>query len=136
MDQKALDALKKGKTEEQSKVIDYFCKDAGCFSKNISDDEYTQMVRTKMNSLNLRGRALAKIGLDESQVNEITPAQFQGFYFKNAFAKQKANGTWVSSAYLVTWVFFSDAQIYLYILNGYTVYWRSNQFFNIAKLML
>ena len=28
-----------GKTEEKKKVIEYFCKQEGCLSKNMTDDE-------------------------------------------------------------------------------------------------
>jgi hypothetical protein len=34
----------RGKSTEQVKVIEYFCKQEGCLSKNMSDDEYSQMV--------------------------------------------------------------------------------------------
>ena len=60
-----LNQYKAGKTAEQQRVIDYFCKEEGCMSKNMSDDEYSQMVIKKRDSLNLRAKALSKIGLDE-----------------------------------------------------------------------
>ena len=109
-----LNQYKAGKTAEQQRVIDYFCKEEGCMSKNMSDDEYSQMVIKKRDSLNLRAKALNKIGLDEDEVNEIPPALFEGYVFKNAFAKKRANGNWVSSAYQVAWLFFSSTQIYVY----------------------
>ena len=37
----------RGKSEEQKKVIEYFCKQEGCLSKNMSDDEYMQLVFRK-----------------------------------------------------------------------------------------
>lgn len=103
-----------GKTEEQRKVIEYFCKQEGCLSKNMTDDEYLQLVLRKRDSMNFRARALSKIGLDEDEVNEIPPAMFEGFVFKNAYAKKRANGRWVSSAYQVSWVFFSSTQVYIH----------------------
>ncbi len=104
----------KGKSPEQVKVIEYFCKQEGCLSKNMTDDEYFQMVIRKRDSLNLRQKALNKIGLDEDEVSEIPPAVFEGFVFKNAFAKKRANGNWISSSYQVAWLFFSSTQIYIY----------------------
>ena len=80
----------------------------------MSDDEYSAMVIKKRDSLNLRQKALNKIGLDEDEVSEIPPAVFEGYVFKNAFAKKRANGNWVSSAYQVAWLFFSSTQIYIY----------------------
>lgn len=103
-----------GKTEEQKKVIEYFCKQEGCLFKNMTDDEYMQLVFRKRDSMNFRAKALSKIGLDEEEVSEIPPAMFQGFVYKNAYAKKRANGQWVSSAYQVAWVFFSSTQVYIY----------------------
>lgn len=110
---KAVRELCKGKTPEQVKAIEYFCKE-GCMTKTISDDEYLNLVRAKRDAMNFRQKALDKIGLDEDEVNEIPPVMFEGFYYKNAYAKQNASGAWVSSAYQVSWVFFSSTQIYLY----------------------
>ena len=104
----------RGKSPDQVKVIEYFCKQEGCLSKNMSDDEYSAMVVRKRDSLNLRQKALNKIGLDEEEVSEIPPAVFEGYVFKNAFAKKRANGNWVSSSYQVAWLFFSATQIYIY----------------------
>ncbi|WP_455543706.1 hypothetical protein [Intestinibacter sp.] len=110
---KAVREICKGKDSEQVKVIEYFCKE-GCMTKTITDEEYLQMLRAKRDSLNLRQKALNKIGLDEDEVNEIAPAVFEGFVYKNNFAKKRANGDWVSSAYQVAWLFFSSTQIYIY----------------------
>lgn len=103
-----------GKNEEQIKVIKYFLKQEGCFSKNITDDEYLAMVRQKRDSLNLKEKALNKIGLDEDELREIPPIMFEGFTFNKAWSKRRANGTWVSSAYQVTWLFFSATEVYIY----------------------
>lgn len=72
------------------------------------------MIKAKKDSLNYRQKALNKIGLDEDQVNEIMPTMFEGFVFKNAYAKRRATGSWVSSSYQVSCVFFSSTQIFLY----------------------
>ena len=109
-----IEAACRGKTEEQQKVIKYFVAQEGCMSKNISDDEYIQMVQRKRDSQNFRAKAMSKIGLDESEVNEIPPAMFEGFVYKNAYAKKRANGSWVSSSYQVAWLFFSSTQVYIY----------------------
>jgi hypothetical protein len=106
--------LSNGKTPEQAAVIKYFVQQEGCLKKNMPDDEYRSMVNARKNSLNLKKKALDKIGLDEDQVNEISPAMFEGYVFKNAYAKQLANGHWVSSAYQVTWIFFGSDQVYFY----------------------
>ena len=110
---KAVRALCNGKTPEQAKTIEYFVKE-GCMTKTISDDEYMSMVRAKRDSMNFKAKALSKIGLDEDEVKEIAPAMFEGFVFKNAYAKKRADCKWVSSAYQVSWVFFSSNQVYIY----------------------
>ena len=97
-----------------SKIIDYFCKQESCLSKNMTDDEYMRLVIEKRDSLDLRQKAINKIGLDEDEIREIPPAMFEGFVFSNAYAKRRADGKWVSSSYQVSWVFFSSTQVYLY----------------------
>ena len=114
LDPQVLKNICRGKTEDQKKAIEYFCKQPGCLSKVISDEEYIALVTKKRDSLNLKQKALGKIGLDESEVSEIKPAMFEGYIFKNAWSKQRANGKWVSSAYQVSWLFFSATQIYIY----------------------
>lgn len=108
--------LQKGKNPEQKKVIEYFLKEpeCGCGYKTISDDEYEKLVRIKAKSHISKEKALSKLGVDEDQVNEIQPVMFEGYSFKNAWYKRKANGNWVSSAYQISWLFFSSNQVYLY----------------------
>lgn len=105
--------LMRNKNEQQKKVIKYFLK-TGCFSFNMSDDEYLSMVTAKRDSLNFRKRALDKIGLDESQVSEISPVMFEGFVYSKAYSKDIGENRWVSSRYQISWLFFSSTQVYLY----------------------
>ena len=81
--------LCKGRTEEQKKVIRYFLGGGGCLSKTMSDEEYEAAVMAKARSMDFKQKALNKIGLDESQVNEIEPVHFEGYYFdeKKTYAK-------------------------------------------------
>jgi len=102
------------KTQEQIKVIEYFTKEESWMSKNMTDDVYLAQVKAKRDSLNLKQKALDKIGLDEDEVKEIPPAKFEGFVFRDAYAKKRANGDWISSSYQVSWLFFSATQVYLY----------------------
>jgi hypothetical protein len=104
-----------GRTPEQQEVIKYFRAPEGCFSKNITDEEYDQLLQAKLASLNLKQKALDKTGVDESQVNEIPPVEFQYWYNdKAAYAKLGKDRVWRTSAYQVTWLFFSDTQVYVY----------------------
>jgi hypothetical protein len=104
-----------GRSPDQQKVIKYFMAPEGCFSKNISDEEYDQLVQSKYASLNLKQRALDKTGVEESQVNEIPPCEFRHWHFdKNTLQKRGTDGRFRSSAYQVTWLLFSDKQVYVY----------------------
>ena len=115
MDKNQLNALLSGKTPEQKKVIKYFNQIGGCLSKPMTDAEYDAMVAQQLNSINFRARALDKIGLDESEVNEIAPVNFHGYVYKgNVYALLGKDNKWRSSAYQVSWIFFSATQVYFY----------------------
>ncbi len=112
---KDISKLCKGRTPEQQAVIKYFLT-GGCLSKTMSDQEYDALVQQTVNNMNFKQRALKKIGLDETEVNEIPPVHFEGYQFgeTNSYAKQGQDRRWRSSAYQVSWLFFSDTQVYLY----------------------
>ncbi|MGM9522256.1 MAG: hypothetical protein ACI3VB_07255 [Oscillospiraceae bacterium] len=106
----------KGRTPDQQKVIKYFYGSGGCLSAGLKDDEYEAMVKAKASSIDFKQKALNKIGLDESEVNEIEPVHFEGYLFddKSAYARRGKDGLWRSSKYQVSWVFFSSTQVYVY----------------------
>ncbi len=119
---KELADAKKGKSKEQKDIIDFFASDFGgsgfgCLRKgfrSMSLDEYQKKVGERCNSLNLKSKALAKIGLDESQISEISPICLSSFVFDDdAWVKVEGNVA-VSSKYCVTWIFFSATQLYAY----------------------
>ena len=105
----------KGRSDEQKKVIRYFCVD-GCLSKTMSDQEYDALVQSYLTKTDFKQKGLAKIGLDESQLKEIEPVHFEGYWFdaKKTFTKRGKDGMYRSSAYQVSWLFFGSAQVYLY----------------------
>lgn len=102
-----------GKTPDQIKVIRYFLEE-GCMSRNtMSDAEYDAFVQKALPDLRQRG--IDKIGLDEDQLKEIDPVHLEGFVFdKSCYVKQGDDKLWRSSKYQVSWLFFSDTQVYLY----------------------
>lgn len=108
--------LMKGKTAEQKQVIKYF-QDSGCLAalSGMKDDAYDQMVQSTLNGLNLRNKALGKIGLDEDQVKEIAPIFLHGYnYDSGALTKVGSDGRSRSSKYDAAWLFFSDSHVYMY----------------------
>ena len=106
----------KGRTPEQQKVIKYFFGSGGCMSKGMSDDEYESMVMEKAKSVDFKQKGLDKIGLDESQVNEVAPVHFENYLLddKDASTRRGKDGIWRSTKYQITWLFFSATQVYLY----------------------
>jgi len=107
----------KGRTPEQQKVIKYFYGASGCLSPGLSDQEYESLVMGKVKSFDFKQKALNKIGLDESQVTEVEPIHFEDYLFdednKN-YARCGKDGLWRSSAYQISWIFFSSTQVYVY----------------------
>jgi hypothetical protein len=114
-DSKEVKERSKGRSAKQKQALRYFCNE-GCLQKKVSDETYDNMVKAKSNSLNATANGMAKIGLDESQLQEIEPVHFEGYCFipKKTFYKRGKDGKWRSSAYQVSWLFFSSTQVYLY----------------------
>ena len=117
--------LKKAKSPEQCKCIDFFLdvaatkgkKGCGCLKKNSewTVDDYIAYVDDFVAGLDLRQRAITKIGLAESQISEITPIVLSSFVRRgdNIYWKTNENGTkYVTNKFSVTWIFFSPTQIY------------------------
>lgn len=114
-DKNEINRLCKGRTPDQQKVIKYFLGAGGCLSKGLKDEDYDRMVQAHKDSLNSRNKALSKIGVDESEVNEIKPVYFEGYKFGDkAYAICGKDGKWRSSAYQVSWIFFSSTQVYVW----------------------
>jgi len=103
----------KNRTAEQKKVIRYFAID-GCLSKTMSDEEYEGIVKSFISNKDYKKIALDKIGLDESELQEIEPVHFDNWTYEKAQAKRGKDGNWRSTSYQVSWVFFSATQVYLY----------------------
>jgi hypothetical protein len=114
-DPKELKERSKDRNAEQRQALRYFFND-GCLQKKVSDETYDAMVEAKIKTLNAKTRAMAKIGLDESELKEIEPVHFEGYHFepKKSYSKRGKDGKWRSSAYQISWLFFSSTQVYLY----------------------
>lgn len=114
-----INTLKKGKNQEQKRVIDFFYSpdDGGCLKKQSSNytmEEYQKLVMDKCKSLNLQQRAMNKIGLDYSQIQEIPPVFLSAYHYNDECAVKIANHQAVSNLYSVSLIFFSATQIYTY----------------------
>jgi len=108
-------------TAEQNRAFKYLNPKSGCPGgcieafAGVKDEEYDQIVKNALNSLNLKQKALGKIGLDEDQLKEIPPVYFHGFHYKDdANYRIGKDGRLRSSKYSATWLFFSSTQVYMY----------------------
>jgi len=110
------DALKKGRTKEQKKAIDYVTFDTGCFGKpTVEDEEYEEMVMQRVKAADWKQKALSKIGLDESQVTEIEPIHLEAYKFgEKTYERLGKDLKWRSSEYQISWIFASDTEIYVW----------------------
>ena len=109
-------SLLRGKTSDQQQVIKYFL-DTGCLAglTRMKDDVYEQKVQSVLNGLNLKQRALGKIGLDEDQLKAIAPVFLHGYHFGDGALSSVGKDDRIrSSKYDATWLFFSDTQVYMY----------------------
>jgi hypothetical protein len=117
----SLEELMKGKSPPQQEALKYFLGipiKEGCFKKEyLTGETYLGLIQTRRDSLDLKERALQKLGIDEDEVTEIEPVCFEGFREDdkkmNPYVSYVGNQV-VSSMYEVTWLFFGDEQLYLY----------------------
>lgn len=112
--------LKKGKTEAQKQAIDFLFGEGnggcGCMKSKsaMTMQSYNAMVQQKCQSLNLYQRAMAKMGLDPSQVQEIPPIVLHSYVYDDDCLVRVDDNNAVSSQYSVAWIFFSDMQMFTY----------------------
>lgn len=116
--QQEMQMLLRGKNAEQQKIIKFFYgKDGGCMQNGMTAQEYREMVRHRMSDMDTKWMALRKLGIDEEEVQEIEPVTFEGYVFNdkvdNLVARVNAN-TWVSSEYMITWLFFGEKELFIY----------------------
>lgn len=117
MDPKEVSNLKRGRTAEQQRAIDYVCYEKGCFGGFlVKDEEYDQMVMEKIKAVDWKRKALNKIGLDEDQVAEVEPIHLEAYYIddKKTYTRYGKDKKWRSSHYQISWVFASDTHLYLW----------------------
>jgi len=112
------EALKKGKTKEQKMAIEFlFNIKGGCLSKAKSYhnmQEYIAHVQGMCQNLNVQARAMQKIGLDPSQIQEIPPITFSSFIYDDDCLIRVEDEIAVSSQYSITCIFFSGEQMFTY----------------------
>ncbi len=121
-ERKRVSNLKRGKTDDQKYVIDFFNPIIETSGKASSGTkmkmaEYQKIVSNRLYEMNLRDKAIEKIGLDESEVQEIPPIILSGYVFDSSnedIMVRVVYGEAVSSRFSVSWIFFSAMQLYAY----------------------
>jgi hypothetical protein len=94
-------------------IVGYILYNKKFKTTGMTDAEYDALIQSKVKDS--KAKALSKIGLDEDEVKEIEPADFEGYKYKEAgYAKRRFDGSVVSSCYEKTWLFFSNTQIYFW----------------------
>ena len=115
MDKNAVKKLCKGRTEDQQQIIHYFCDEGGCFSKGIPDSDFDSNKVRQISALNIKQKALNKLGIDEDQVKEVDPICLEGPAYKtSSWRRCGKDQVYRYSSYQITYIFCSSDQVYAY----------------------
>ena len=116
--QQEMKMLLRGKSPEQQAIIRFFYgAGGGCISQGMTVEQYQEQVSARLQGLNTKQMALKKLGIDEEEVQEITPVTFEGYVFNDKvdnLVKRTTASTWVSSEYQITWLFFGEKELFIY----------------------
>lgn len=104
----------KGRSNDQQQVIHYFLDERGCLAKGILDADFDANKERQINALNLKQKALNKLGLDEDQVKEVEPICLIGPFYDKCRRRRGSDNINRYSAYQVTYIFCSSEQVYVY----------------------
>lgn len=107
----------KGATASQKKAINYFVPETGCIGlfTGIKDEDYDEIVKELVSSSNSAQKAIQKIGIDESELQEIAPVTLFG-YEPSDFSKVGRDHVTRTNLYSITHLYFSATQVYMYQL--------------------
>ena len=125
----------RGKTKEQKKVVRYFSKInitdiiiilLPCvgiiwliyiiFFRKMSDTAFDNLLNSKADEFasGIEVRALEAHGMDADEVKEIPPILAENYYGGSRYSKTFRDGTFRASEYQMTYLMFSDKQMYAY----------------------
>ena len=117
---KSLKALNtRGKTEEQKKVIKYFSNTSifrAMFGMVMSNENFDLLLNRKADEVvsKIDERVLVSHGIDVNEVNEIQPILIEGYYAGSHYFKLFKDNTFRASEYQMTYLMFSEKQMYAY----------------------
>ena len=114
---RALDILDKNKFETRGKSKDHK-RMYKCFHKmsKKSDTEIDNYLAQRLKEIRptIHNRALEVHGMDSDEVKEIAPIQIEGFNSDSRFMKLSTEGVYRASEYEISYLLFSDKQMYAY----------------------
>ena len=97
------------KGQEKELVMKYFMFAGGCMAKPMTDDEYHKLVLDTVAKYDFKMKGLNKLGVELEEVSEIEPIPVVGW--EGGLTGPSGE---MSQKYGVTWIYFSDKQIYVY----------------------
>jgi len=107
----------RGKTKEQKKIVKFFMS-TGLLGMifRISNATFDRLLNSKADELvsGISKRALETHGMDEEEVREIPPILIEDFYGGSQYYKMFRDNTFRASEYQMTYLMFSDKQMYAY----------------------
>ena len=110
----------RGKTKEQKKVIKYFLSTGllGAIFK-ISNEEFEAIMGQKVQWFRsqIHARALQVHGMDDDEVKEIPPIYIGDYNIRSRFRKIFKDLRFRASGYQMSYLLFSDKQMYAYKYN-------------------
>lgn len=104
----------KGRNADQQQIIHYFLDDRGCLNKGIPDSDFDANKERQINALNLKQKAMNKLGIDEDQVKEVDPICLIGPVYESNLRWRGLDNVNRYSAYQITYIFCSSDQVYVY----------------------
>lgn len=112
--------LLRDKNKQSTRVIKYFLNGGCCFGLfGMKDKEYLELVSEFDKSVTEQVAA-SKLGIDLDDCQEIQPIRLAGYKFSGTseyfdfLAKRTDDGQLISSVYEVTYLLFSNEQLYMY----------------------
>ena len=106
--------LCKGRTDDQQQIIHYFLDERGCLKAGIPDSDFDANKERQIKAVNLKQKALNKLGIDEEQVNEVEPICLVGPAYDSKYRWRGSDNLNRFSAYQITYIFCSNDQVYVY----------------------
>lgn len=114
MEKKEIKKLCKGRSADQQQAIHYFHDERGCLSKGIPDEEFDANKKRQITALNLKQKAMNKLGIDEEQVKEVDPICLIGPVYDKGWRRRGSDNINRYSVYQITHIFCSSDQVYVY----------------------